>query len=209
MQYDPRTFRGLTFHDALPGFREGSDTPRAYLERCLEVIDVREPVLQALVATDIEGAREAADASADRWRAGRALSPVDGMPVGIKDVLAHRQAHSEDSLTEHVRGGRYSPVMTRSRGHPGKNEGRRFGRGGLQGCGFALASLLPPTQRSSSSSSSSSSSKTQAKIRPLGDRIIGRCRSFVKRWAGGAADSSATAGFSVTRWKNEGFTTTA
>ena len=123
-------------------------------------------------------------------------------PAVCSDVLAHRQAHSEDSLTEHVRGGRYSPVMTRSRGHPGKNEGRRFVPGGLQGCGFALASLLPPTQRSSSS-------KTQANYRPLGDRIIGRCRSFVKRWAGGAADFSATAGFSVTRWKQEGFTTTA
>ena len=90
MRYDPKTFRGLTFHDALPGFRDGKDSPRAYLERCLEVIEAREPVLQALVATDIEGAREAADASAERWRAGRPLSPVDGMPVGIKDLLETR-----------------------------------------------------------------------------------------------------------------------
>ncbi len=90
MRYDPKTFRGLTFHDALPGFRDGSDTPRAYLERCLETVEAREPAVQALVATDIEGAREAADASAARWRAGRALSPVDGMPVGIKDLLETR-----------------------------------------------------------------------------------------------------------------------
>ena len=90
MRYDPKSFRGLTFHDALPGFRDGGDSPRAYLERCLEVIEAREPVLQALVATDIEGARAAADASAKRWRAGRPLSPVDGMPVGIKDLLETR-----------------------------------------------------------------------------------------------------------------------
>ena len=90
MRYDPKTFRGLTFHDALPAFREGRDTPRAYLERCLEAIEAREPALQALVATDIEGAREAADASAERWRAGRPLSAVDGMPVGIKDLLETR-----------------------------------------------------------------------------------------------------------------------
>ena len=206
MRYDPRTFRSLTFHDALPAFREGSDTPRAYLERCLEVIEAREPVLRALVATDIEGSRQAADASADRWRAGRALSPIDGMPVGIKDVLGTRPTHSEDSSTKHVRGRRYSPVMTRSRGHCRKREGRRLVPSGLPECGFALGSLLPPTQ---CSSSSSSSSKSQANYRQSRDRIIGRCRSFVKRWAGGAADFSATAGFSVTRWKNEGFTTTA
>ena len=95
MQYDPRAFRGLTFHDSLPGFRDGNDSPRAYLERCLEVIEAREPVVQALVATDIEGAREAADASAGRWRAGRPLSPIDGMPVGIKDLLETRTMPTE------------------------------------------------------------------------------------------------------------------
>ncbi len=95
MRYDPKTFRGLTFHDALPAFREGSDTPRAWLERCLEVVETREPVLRALAATDIEGAREAADASAGRWRAGRPLSPVDGMPVGIKDLLETRTMPTE------------------------------------------------------------------------------------------------------------------
>ena len=27
--YDPRTFKALTFHDAVPKFMDGSDTPRA------------------------------------------------------------------------------------------------------------------------------------------------------------------------------------
>ena len=197
MQYDPRTFRSLTFHDALPAFREGSDTPRAYLERCLEVIEAREPVLRALVATDIEGSRQAADASADRWRAGRALSPIDGMPVGIKDVLGTRPTHSEDSSTKHVRGRRYSPIMTRSRGHRRKREGRRLEPSGLPECGFALGSLLPTRH----------SNKLQANYQQSRDRIIGRCRSVVKCRVGGAADFSAAAGFSVTRWKHEGFPT--
>ncbi len=90
MQYDPRTFRGLAFHDARPAFVEGRDTPRGFLERCLEVIAAREPVVRALAATDIEGGRAAADASAERWRVGRPLSPIDGMPVGIKDLLETR-----------------------------------------------------------------------------------------------------------------------
>ena len=32
-------------------------------------------------------ARRAADASTERWRTGRPLSPIDGMPVGIKDII--------------------------------------------------------------------------------------------------------------------------
>ena len=35
-RYDPREFKALTFHDATARFRDGADTPRAYLERCLE-----------------------------------------------------------------------------------------------------------------------------------------------------------------------------
>ncbi len=95
MRYDPKSFRGLTFHDARPAFREGRDTPRAYLERCLEAVEAREPVLQAFAATDAEGARKAADASAERWRAGRPLSAVDGMPVGVKDLLETRTMPTE------------------------------------------------------------------------------------------------------------------
>jgi hypothetical protein len=62
--YDPRTHRGLTFHDATPRFRDGRDTPRAYLERCLETIAEREPSVQAFAARNDQAARAAADASA-------------------------------------------------------------------------------------------------------------------------------------------------
>ena len=47
--YDPRAFKALTFHDATPSFRNGSDTPRAYLERCIATIAEREPVVKAFV----------------------------------------------------------------------------------------------------------------------------------------------------------------
>jgi len=40
--YDPRTFQALTFHNATPRFRDGSDTPRADLERAIETIAARE-----------------------------------------------------------------------------------------------------------------------------------------------------------------------
>ena len=85
--YDPREFRALTFHDAVSQFRDGSDTPRAYLERCLETIAAREAVVQAFAALNPTGAREAADESTRRWKAGHPRSPIDGLPIGIKDLL--------------------------------------------------------------------------------------------------------------------------
>src|SRR5262245_36009410 len=88
--YDPREFRALTFHDVVARFREGSDTPRAYLERCLETIEEREPVVRAFAALNPAGAREAADESTTRWKGGRPLSPIDGLPIGIKDLLETR-----------------------------------------------------------------------------------------------------------------------
>jgi hypothetical protein len=85
--YDPRTCKMLTFHDATTKFRDGSDTPRAYLERCVETITAREPVVKAFVTLNTDGARAAADASSTRWKAGKPLSAIDGMPVAIKDLL--------------------------------------------------------------------------------------------------------------------------
>src|SRR3989441_8125088 len=90
MLYDPRAFKALTFHDAVPRFRDGTDTPRAYLERCLETIDKREPVVRAFVTLNADGARAAADASTERWKTGRPLSAIDGLPMGIKDLLETR-----------------------------------------------------------------------------------------------------------------------
>ena len=87
MTYDPTSFRGLTWCDTLRRMAGGETTPRIYLEACLETIAGREPVVRALTAVDEDGSRSAADASSRRWKEGRALSPIDGMPIGIKDLL--------------------------------------------------------------------------------------------------------------------------
>ncbi|MEQ8805621.1 MAG: amidase [Rhodospirillales bacterium] len=88
--YDPRTFRALTWHDHAQAFADGSDSPRAYLERCLETIDAREPVVKAFPSINKDGARAAADAATARWRAEAPLSPIDGLPIAIKDLLETR-----------------------------------------------------------------------------------------------------------------------
>ncbi|MBR0653752.1 amidase [Plastoroseomonas arctica] len=87
MGYDPRDHHPLTWHDATAGFVSGTDTPRAYLERCLYTIAEREPGILAWVTLNESGARAAADAATARWHDGTPLSPIDGMPIGIKDLL--------------------------------------------------------------------------------------------------------------------------
>ncbi len=93
--YDPRAPGMMPFHTALPAFRDGSDTPSAYLERCIAVIEAREGEIKAFVNTNLEGARAAAAAD-KRYRDGRPASPLDGMPLVVKDVI-----DTEDMPTEH------------------------------------------------------------------------------------------------------------
>ena len=85
--YDPRTVELRSFHHGVPAFLDGSDNPRLYLERCLEHMAVREPDIKAFVVMDADAARAAADASTARYRAGKPLSPVDGMPFAVKDLF--------------------------------------------------------------------------------------------------------------------------
>jgi len=77
----------IPFSAALPAFRNGSDTPRHFLERAIERCAAFEPWLNGFAALALPRARIAADAASERWKAGRELSPIDGMPVGIKDVI--------------------------------------------------------------------------------------------------------------------------
>jgi Asp-tRNA(Asn)/Glu-tRNA(Gln) amidotransferase A subunit family amidase len=76
-----------SFLAATPDFASGKTTPRQFLERSLELLGHWEPRIGAFVCTDLPGARAAADRSAERWRAGKPKSPIDGMPVGIKDII--------------------------------------------------------------------------------------------------------------------------
>jgi len=65
----------------------GDGAPRDFLERCLADVVALEPKIGAFVNLNLEGARAAADQSTARWRAGRPRSKIDGMPIGIKDII--------------------------------------------------------------------------------------------------------------------------
>ncbi|MBT5457869.1 MAG: hypothetical protein HOK82_14780, partial [Rhodospirillaceae bacterium] len=85
--YHPKTVELRSFHDHVPAFLDGSDNPRLYLERCLEHMAEREPQVKAFVVLDADAARDAADASTRRYRDGKPLSPIDGMPFAVKDLF--------------------------------------------------------------------------------------------------------------------------
>jgi Asp-tRNA(Asn)/Glu-tRNA(Gln) amidotransferase A subunit family amidase len=76
-----------SYFAATSKFADGSDSPRDFLERCIADIDRLDGDVGAFVVTGLDAARAAADASAARWKAGTQLSPIDGMPVGIKDIM--------------------------------------------------------------------------------------------------------------------------
>jgi Asp-tRNA(Asn)/Glu-tRNA(Gln) amidotransferase A subunit family amidase len=68
-------------------FATGETSPSAKLAARLSKLDTIEPSIHAFVHIAREAAISAAAASDQRWRANRPLSPIDGMPVGIKDII--------------------------------------------------------------------------------------------------------------------------
>ena len=90
IRYDPAAPLLAPYTAQAAAFRAGETTPRAFLEQRLETIDAAEPAVRAFVLLDQEGARASADAATARWKAGRPLGPVDGMPVAIKDMIETR-----------------------------------------------------------------------------------------------------------------------
>src|SRR5688572_26073346 len=76
-----------TYVSLVRDLRSGKVTPRAYLEECLDRIAKNDPRIGAFVVVNADGARKAADAASARWKDGKPLSPVDGMPIAVKDVI--------------------------------------------------------------------------------------------------------------------------
>ena len=75
------------FLPATADFVSGKNSAREFLERCIVHLEAWEPKIGAFVALNLAAARTDADRSTERWRAGKPLSPIDGMPIGIKDII--------------------------------------------------------------------------------------------------------------------------
>ena len=61
----------ISFDRCVADFHAGRDTPRDFLERCLDVIAKRDKTVQAFVTLNIDAARKAADDSTARYKAGK------------------------------------------------------------------------------------------------------------------------------------------
>jgi aspartyl-tRNA(Asn)/glutamyl-tRNA(Gln) amidotransferase subunit A len=68
-------------------YARGETTPDTVLDSVLARLERVNPVLNAVVTVDLDGARAAARASRQRWRAGAALGRLDGVPLTVKDNL--------------------------------------------------------------------------------------------------------------------------
>jgi aspartyl-tRNA(Asn)/glutamyl-tRNA(Gln) amidotransferase subunit A len=80
----------LTVHELADAYRSGALTPDAVTERYLARIAALDGQVSAFLTVTRERALAAARASAERYRHGRPLGPLDGVPIALKDVLCTR-----------------------------------------------------------------------------------------------------------------------
>ncbi len=77
----------LSANDLRKAYARGDLSPPEVAEDALKRARACEPAVNAFVLFDEEGALKAATASLKRWRKGKALGQLDGVPVTIKDNL--------------------------------------------------------------------------------------------------------------------------
>lgn len=78
----------LTARELTAGYAAGTLSPLDVLAAVEAVADAREPELNAFWVRSRDTAAREAQASARRWAQGRALGPLDGVPVTLKENLA-------------------------------------------------------------------------------------------------------------------------
>ncbi|MEV5829495.1 amidase [Spirillospora sp. NPDC052242] len=77
----------LTAAELIEGYRAGALSPVEAAQAVLARIERDDPRLNAYCLVDPDTTLGMARASAERWRRGTTLGPLDGVPVSIKDVL--------------------------------------------------------------------------------------------------------------------------
>jgi len=86
MPTSSRPLWSLTASELGAAYRKGL-SPRDVIDATLARVREVNPQFNAIVTLDEAGAIEAAERSAQRWKQNRALGPLDGVPVTIKDNI--------------------------------------------------------------------------------------------------------------------------
>ena len=79
--------RPSAYASLAPCFVSGERSPVAEVRACLARLDAVAPKLNAFVHVARETALSGAEESERRWRSNAALSAIDGMAIGVKDII--------------------------------------------------------------------------------------------------------------------------
>ena len=82
----PAELTTLSATDVLARFKNKTLTPSDYLAACLEQISRLNPKINALTAMETEQSVSEASRATLRWQAGTPKGPLDGLPIGVKDL---------------------------------------------------------------------------------------------------------------------------
>ncbi|MBI5092006.1 MAG: Asp-tRNA(Asn)/Glu-tRNA(Gln) amidotransferase subunit GatA [Candidatus Hydrogenedentes bacterium] len=85
------TLYRLTAHELCDAYKSGKTTPSQAVSSCLDRINAVDSKLKAFVDVWKDYAVDQAQASDDRWAKGAPKGPLDGVPIGLKDVLCTKQ----------------------------------------------------------------------------------------------------------------------
>jgi aspartyl-tRNA(Asn)/glutamyl-tRNA(Gln) amidotransferase subunit A len=86
----PQQLWQLSATELAAAYGASAITPDAVLEATLERLAKVNPLINAMVTLDLNGACTAARDSTCRWRDGQALGPLDGVPITVKDNILMR-----------------------------------------------------------------------------------------------------------------------
>ena len=91
----------LSAESLLDGYRARAFDPVEVVDACLARIDDTDAAVGAVAARDDDAARRQAARSAERWRRGEA-GPLEGVPVGVKDIIDTAGLATEAGSTLHA-----------------------------------------------------------------------------------------------------------
>ncbi|HUQ25291.1 MAG TPA: amidase [Burkholderiales bacterium] len=91
----------LSAAEAAKRIREGFLTSAELVQGCLERIQQVEPIVQAWTYVDEEHALAQARAADERARSGQPFGPLNGVPVGLKDIIDTGDMPTENGCALH------------------------------------------------------------------------------------------------------------